>query len=181
MSSVNSISSSTISKLTVTVSAMLQPTSTSRSSLITRTKLHETHNKYFWCGGDVVQQRGRLSLHSDTKPIHLLFDSSGTRQSYAIPIIELTKVLRNSSDIIPIVTSLRERRINEHVKNNNIPSGVSFGDAKAGHCISSAPIVYNKLQGTDQEDIALQIVESEVDLLLSGGSFKPYEVAILHE
>ena len=134
---------------------------------------------YLWCCFDLLQS---ASFDFDGRYIiSLLYDNANTVRPLKIPIYELTDILRNTEEIIKVVTDVRTQRIQTH---NISPCVVQ--EVKKGHSITCAPPVYHKLkQGADGKHQDLFVVERTAEelekLVKVTPALKPTHIAILYD
>lgn len=127
--------------------------------------------KYFWLCNDVVQVRYQINLEYSPPPL------------FAIPKINLTRILRNTSKIIPVVMEAREKEIMVFG-----PFHQMLPEVIPGHHIHGAPIIFH-LKEKQPSDIdgtlmrfALQMVKQEMRILLErSSSFRPSDIAIIFD
>eukprot|EP00493_Phyllostaurus_siculus_P022613 UN22947 len=88
-------------------------------------------NKYFWVCNDTLQ-----NPNPRTEPL-----------DFSIPRKELTKMLRNSSNIIPLVMEMRKDAMDllSH-------DATMFPEVKPGHNIAGAPVILHQLEDVSSND-----------------------------
>ena len=127
-------------------------------------------NNYFWVCNDFLQNPYTL-----TKPPY-----------FSIPRKELTKMLRNSSNIIPVVMEARK-----DVMKWMSHDATMFPEVKPGHNIAGAPVIWHQLEdvlyrivSSDDDELSfrVQMVRQEMNVLLKGElTFRPSDITILYD
>ena len=105
--------------------------------------------KYFWLCIDVMQGTFNLSgpsstrrrdITSENSSLCLLYGTTGARRAL-IPTIQLKKILRNSSGIIPVIRKGREETVDVNAKRKLLPRNIQLGKITPGHNITGEPVL----------------------------------------
>ena len=97
---------------------------------------------YLWVCFDVLQSDGvEFNDHHITSLTHIT--SYTNPRPLNIPTFDLTKILRNSADIIPVIQKARTQRITAHPQ--QLSTSNTLGNITGGHNITSTPVVHHQL------------------------------------
>lgn len=137
---------------------------------------------YLWACFDVLQSNGvDLNDHHITSLTHI---STTKRRPLKIPIFDLTKILRNSADIIPVIQKVRTERI--RYNSLHLSTSNTLRNVAGGHNITCTPVVYHELIGYAEPKhwknfithVLTEVLPSVMDMV---ASISPSDVSILYD
>ena len=137
---------------------------------------------YLWVCFDVLQSADVIfDDHHITSLTHITVSQP---RPLNIPEFNLTKILRNSADIIPIIQKTRSEIIT--TRPQELSALNTLGNVTGGHNITCTPVVYHELLKNTEEKhrksfithVLAEVLPQVVDMV---ASISPSDVAILYE